>query len=905
MNIKTISLVLGLSITGNLAAAERMCFGQVPVETSTDLVAKITIAENDWFTTNKCKRYFSYYEKHVNFTSAECEANKEQLSLDKGYAPFGAFFRGTDSTGKDNIASYDWEIKNIATNEILTTYNAFNASYVFDEPGEYSATLTITAKNGSTSTDTKNITVWARDGKDYFVDSVIGDDRYNGLAQAPDNTCDVNTAVLNSCTGPWKTATRALGEMAPYKVTNYPNGEYTADNICTGTETADIVRYKQGNFKIFRSSTFVESEALKDNDGNFLPAISTQLCSTKVAKRNTILRPGDQVLFNRGQQFKLETAINEIRKYTATHSDGITYNYELLQTNAIARTGHWSKAQGIHFGTYGTGDSPLIKNTGKRSASAMHLQGQGMFGFSMTNLEFNLNSSTPKSLDNRATFMILNGNPINTVLKHINVKEMNQGITASVRKKEPQGLFISNSSFYDSTLTQLFISNSYTDVAIINNIYDYSYNHLIYSNISHGLVHNNTLSRPAFGRTAYRINGGDFENPNNYVWISDNTMSGWIDPRTRVEFGQAFAKEAGRYNFELVNIAPNNGSFKPIAFHDIVFTRNKLSDAETFMTVGAGENIRITYNTFQSPNSTAEPFIKLGPLAHRPFRNVSINHNKFIDSASIQEAWHGVTSFINWKNYSNTKCTDQFTHKKLNINNNSFYTLNNRRRILTFADIKQGKDLSGVDLPDLTLDQAEAFLNKELTLSNNQLTSVNNDIPTLQIGGTRSSDGDNKVSSDTIDWSQYFQSSDSKYRLYNSLSQFTQQTTGGLSLASTDSLSIEALLSSNGAGAISEPVPALTWNDIIAYAEENNISPADLETMILNQVLASNPTYSMPGVNYSSDVGTFDRIGNWFTSIPSSVASLFESEEDQWNDAKQLATSNKVSSAAVMVSMKK
>jgi len=902
MYLKTISLVLGLSIAGNLAAAERMCFGQVPVETSTDLVAKITIAENDWFTTNKCKRYFSYYEKHVDFTSAECEANKGQLSLDKGYAPFGAFFRGTDSTGKDNIASYDWEIKNIATNEILTTYNAFNASYVFDEPGEYSATLTITGKDGSTSTDTKNITVWARDGKDYFVDSAIGDDRYNGLAQTPDNTCDVNTAALNSCTGPWKTATRALGEMAPYQVTNYPNGEYTADNICVGTETADIVRYKQGNFKIFRSSTFFESDALKDKDGNFLPVVPTTLCSETVAKRKTILRPGDQVLFNRDQQFKLETAINKIRTYTATNS-GVTYNYEKLDTASIAIIGHWSKAQGVHFGSYGSGTPPSIKNTGEKSNTALHFQGLGMIGFSMSNLDFNLSSNTPNPFDStRATFVTINGNPVNTIFNQINVKEMNQGIIASVNT-DAIGLFIFNASFYDSTVTQLYTSNSFKDVAIINNTFDYSANHLIYSNISHGLVYNNTLSRPAFGRTAFRIYGGNFTNPNNYVWISDNKISGWIDPRTNVEFGKAFA-DGMRYNHHLTTIAPNNGLKKPIAFHDITFTRNTVSDAETLLVVGAGENIKIHHNVFQSPNPTASPFIDISPNAHRPIRNLSINDNKFIDAASSQNVSSKVTSFIHWKNYSQTKCTDQLNHKQFNINNNKFYTLNNQRRVLTFADLKQGKDLSGIDLPDLTLDQAETFLNKELVMYNNQLISEKNDIPTIQIGGNIHTNGYTQVNDGTIDWSQYFQDNDNTYRLYNNLSQFTQQTTNGLSWTSTNTVSIETLLASNSSDLINAPAPVITWDDIIAYAQENNLSPADLEVIILNQVLASNPSYSGPGTDYSAKISPLDKIGNWLASIPSVVAGLFESEESKYSDAKSIATTNNISTNQVLQGMK-
>jgi len=894
MNINLIPLLLGISLTTSLSAAtERMCFGQVPIETSSELVAKITIAENDYFTTNKCKRYFSYYEKHLDFPQAECEFNKEQLSLDKGYAPFGVFFRGTDSTGKDNISSYDWEIKD-AAGSILTTYNAFNASYVFERPGEYSATLTITDNNGVQSSDTKNITVWERDGNDYYADSAIGDDRYNGLAQTPDNNCDANTAPLNSCSGPWKTATRALGELEPYNVTNFPNGEYTADSICLGTETVDIVQYHVGNFKVFRSSTFLESAALKDKDGEYLPRIPTQLCSKTVAKRSTVLRPGDQILFNRGQQFNFETSVNTLKKYTAT-ANGITYNYELLKTTPLVQTGHWSKAIGIHIGAYGSGTSPSINNTGKSSRAALHLRGVGMFGFAMSDLTFNLKSNIPNPFGTRATFAQINGNPINTLFNNINLKEMQQGILAST-DRVAQGLFIFNSSIYDSIITQIYTAKSAEDIAIVNNTLDYSNNHLIYSSISHGLVYNNTLSRPAFGRTAFRLSGNNFTDPNNYVWISDNKISGWIDPRTKAEFGGAF-NNGTRYNYSLVTIAPNNTKEKPIAFHDITFTRNTVSDAENLLSMGAGENIKVDHNTFQSASTRAVSFINASQVAFRPIRNVSINNNKFIDSSGIDYQ----SNFINLSNYSKTKCTDQFNHKKINIANNIFYSSNNRRRVFTFAPLSQGKDLSGIELPDLTLDQAKEFLDQELTLSNNQLISENSNTPTIQIGSYKKSYyPDSELNSD-VDWSKYFQSSDNLYRLYNNLTTFTQQTNGSFSWASTDSMSIETLLASDIT--LNQPMPELTWDDIIAYAKENNISPNDLEVLILNQVLASNPSYSMPGINYSADLPIFDEIGNWLTSISSSVGDLFTSKEDQWNDAKKLAILNKISSNAVMISM--
>jgi len=896
MNIKAISLVLGLSITGNLAAAERMCFGQVPVETSTDLVAKITVAENNYFTDNKCKHFFSYYEKHVDFTQAECEANKEQLSLDKGYAPFGVFLRGTDSTSKGNISSYDWEIKNIATNEILTTYNAFNASYVFDEPGEYSAILTITGKDGSTSTATKDITVWARDGKNYFVDSAIGDDRYDGLSQTADNTCDANTAVLNSCAGPWKTATRALGEMAPYQVTNYPNGEYTADNICSNTETVNIVRYNAGNFKLYRDSPYLEAEVKKDMNGDLLPVLPTQLCLQTAAKRQTVLRPGDNVLFNRGQQFNLETGLNTLYKYTA-NNNGTVYNYERLDIQPITSIAHWSKALGIHFSAYGTGPLPLIKNTGKASHSAIQLKGVGMFGFSMSNLEFTLESEIPNPFKNRATFVTAYQNPINSVFKNITVEKMDQGIVYS-NGVDAQGLFIFDSHLYDSNQMQLYTGNSLDGVALVNNTLDYSANHLIYSHISHGLVYNNTLSRPAFGRTAYRLAGGTFDNPNNYVWISDNKVSGWIDPRTAAEFGKAFA-DGKRYNYTLLDIAPNNTS--DLAIHDVVLTRNIVSNAETFLSLGASENITISNNIFKSADSFYSPRIKLNAEAsQRPLVNINIINNKFIDSAPQINAGHVVTSFINLNNYNQKKCNDQFNNSQLKITKNAFYVTHNQRRIFDFTPLKQGKDLTGSILPDLTLDQAESFLNKELMFSQNQMISPDNTISTVQIGGNRLSFGDTKETN--IDWSQYYQGTD--YRLYNSLSQFTQST-GDNPWLSSNSTSIETLLASNYAITSITTATKLTWDDLIAYAQENNISPSDLESMILNQVLAENPSYSGPNGEYSADISTLNKVGNWFASISSQIGQLFTTGEDQYRDAKNLASKNNIPASKVMQDINK
>ena len=576
-----------------------MCFGQVPLDTSSNLMAKISVTDGSGYysSSTKCQNFYSYYSGHVDFHQSDCLANVSQLSLDKGYAPLGVFFRGWESTPKAEITKYEWKIKGpIAagtTPPVLATYEAFNAAYVFEKPGEYETELTVTDSAGNTSTDVRKVSVWERKGNIYYVDSVIGDDRYNGLAKTIDSKCDLTSSRVGTCAGPWKTATRAFGELSPYKVSKYPDGKYAAEGICLEKGEAEIVRYKQGNFKTFRNSTFVGGEALTDSAGNYLPSVSTEICLKAADKRETALRPGDQILFKRGQNFDLETAYNKITSYTAT-SNNVVYNYERLDQEPIVTVGHWTKAIGVHFGAYGEGAKPQIKNTGKASSIAINLQGVGMMGLSLSELTFDLSSDITNPFNNnRATLLVGIGNPVNLVFDKIDVNKMDQGIIAN--SERGHGLFVFNSKFYDSNVTQFYSQSSHEDVALVGNKYDYSANHLIYSSIDSGLIINNELTKPAFGRTAFRLAGGSFEKPDRFVWISGNKMSGWIDPRTSAE-GHAFA-DGKRYNYLLVNLGPNTSDSDKVE-HDVVFIKNTVADAETMLGIGAAENLTIKDNLF-------------------------------------------------------------------------------------------------------------------------------------------------------------------------------------------------------------------------------------------------------------------------------------------------------------------
>ena len=76
-------------------------------------------------------------------------------------APFRApsvSFNATTSTSADPIVSYKW---NFGDGGTASTTAAATTSHVFDDPGDYVVTLTITDTKGRKSTTTNNITVAA------------------------------------------------------------------------------------------------------------------------------------------------------------------------------------------------------------------------------------------------------------------------------------------------------------------------------------------------------------------------------------------------------------------------------------------------------------------------------------------------------------------------------------------------------------------------------------------------------------------------------------------------------------------------------------------------------------------------------------------------------------------------
>lgn len=93
-----------------------------------------------------------------------------------GYAPMGVFFEGWKSTPHAKAATYTWTPGDGRTTPMIGGFNFF---HVYETPGVYTATLTIT-DGADEATATTVITVNANTGTTYYVDSDIGNDANTG-----------------------------------------------------------------------------------------------------------------------------------------------------------------------------------------------------------------------------------------------------------------------------------------------------------------------------------------------------------------------------------------------------------------------------------------------------------------------------------------------------------------------------------------------------------------------------------------------------------------------------------------------------------------------------------------------------------------------------------------------------
>mgnify|MGYP002619798657 FL=1 len=161
-------------------------------------------------------------------------ANKNNFyggaSLTNFYAPLPVFFEGWKSSPRNDIVEYLWDF-----GDGSPRMRGFNAAHVYEEPGVYTATLVVTNSAGAVATDTITINVQARTGTTYYVDSVAGQDFFNGTSPAT----------------PWRTATKAF-EGASASIQRYGPGDqilFRRGQTFSMSKTVEFGNTKRYGFK--------------------------------------------------------------------------------------------------------------------------------------------------------------------------------------------------------------------------------------------------------------------------------------------------------------------------------------------------------------------------------------------------------------------------------------------------------------------------------------------------------------------------------------------------------------------------------------------------------------------------------------------------------------------------------
>jgi hypothetical protein len=174
---------------------------------------------------------------------------------------------------------------------------------------------------------------------------------------------------------------------------------------------------------------------------------------------------------------------------------------------------------------------------------------------------------------------------------------------------------------------------------VLNSVFDNSGNHIAYmQKVAHAIVTKNTFSRPAFGRTAFRVTGGpegDFAVNLHFI---DNNFLGWVDPLTEGGAGRGGGSHNGggtRYNYALVNFSP--GAAEESCIETLVFEHNAVTNFEIGVVHDNGQNGRFLNNIFETPIAGTCLYLNYqsvgggsGALCFRPLSRTLIAGNTII-----------------------------------------------------------------------------------------------------------------------------------------------------------------------------------------------------------------------------------------------------------------------------------
>jgi hypothetical protein len=667
-------LLLLLSVSNIWA---RQCFEAVvtPDERQQKVSVRIEVDSQDHpdlkSQSRRCDHYWSYFagnlvdEGGAVLSRNDCLKDPTALRLSKGYAPLGVFMRSSVENPGAKVTAYDWEIRGVSGGAeslgVVARYDSFNAGFVFERPGEYEAVLRVSFSDGSHSVARQSIDVWSRDKTTYYVDAEVGDDRFDGKSITPDKNCLPASNPVATCAGPWKTATRALSNFSPRAWQGKPGSRYLAEAACISAKRTLVFRHPNGDHVLASEVDKPDFSAKLSRPGSHLLPYEAAVCERLAAPLSSPYKPGDQVLFKRGQIFEFEAGLL-VQDQEA--------NTDRLTCASLVSPGHWAAPNGVLFGAFGQGGKPLIQRAGGAACMAFNLASVGLMHLTFQDLIFDMGQAKGLPDAPRSSFMFAVGHPIGLVFNRVSLRNFDQGIMFHNAK----GFFLQDSRFHDSRVVHLY-SETASDVFMAGNHFDYSGNHISYTNMGNALITKNTFSRPAFGRTALRVFGTSQQAPTRSIWVSDNIFEGWVDPRTAASCdvpGRCPFADGKRFNYSLVEFQPN--TMEGDKFLDrIVFVRNYLGKAENLMRFAGVDGLLVQSNVFDAAgDASGTPRVMLTDAAKRPSRDVLIDNNVFVDTARPDGS--EPSSQVAVFDYSQLPCEDQATHSRIRISDNQFWS---------------------------------------------------------------------------------------------------------------------------------------------------------------------------------------------------------------------------------------
>lgn len=165
------------------------------------------------------------------------------------FVPFPILFEGWKSTVFEDIVEFKWNF-----GEDSTSFEyGFNACHVYETPGVYTCTLTVTNKYNKTDTTTVDITALDNTGKIYYVDATGGNDSNDGLT--PETAWLTGTKAFTGITNSFYNPGDQIlfkpieGYDYPANCLTVPHWQYDYGYVFKSSVpgTKAVIRYNTGN----------------------------------------------------------------------------------------------------------------------------------------------------------------------------------------------------------------------------------------------------------------------------------------------------------------------------------------------------------------------------------------------------------------------------------------------------------------------------------------------------------------------------------------------------------------------------------------------------------------------------------------------------------------------------------